>query len=55
MADQAKLWVFRGEADEEGDFYEYTVPAGEGMVILDAIHWIQQNGMIQTKVFGEVI
>jgi len=43
MADQAKLWVFRGEADEEGDFYEYTVPAGEGMVILDAIHWIQQN------------
>ena len=41
--DEAILWVFRGEADEEGDFYEYRVPAGEGMVILDAIHWIQQN------------
>ena len=35
--------MFRGEADEEGDFYEYHVPAGEGMVVLDAIHWIQQN------------
>jgi succinate dehydrogenase / fumarate reductase iron-sulfur subunit len=43
MVDEAKLWVFRGEADEEGDFYEYVVPAGEGMVVLDAIHWIQQN------------
>jgi succinate dehydrogenase / fumarate reductase iron-sulfur subunit len=41
--DEAVLWVFRGEADEEGAFYEYRVPAGEGMVVLDAIHWIQQN------------
>jgi succinate dehydrogenase / fumarate reductase iron-sulfur subunit len=43
MADEATFWVFRGEADEEGGFYEYQVPAGEGMVVLDAIHWIQQN------------
>jgi succinate dehydrogenase / fumarate reductase iron-sulfur subunit len=43
MADEAVFWVFRGEAGEEGDFYEYRVPAGEGMVVLDAIHWIQQN------------
>ena len=43
MADEAKLWVNRGEANEDGEFYEYTVPAGEGMVVLDAIHWIQQN------------
>ena len=43
MADEAVFWVFRGEADEEGDLYEYTVPSGEGMVVLDAIHWIQQN------------
>jgi succinate dehydrogenase / fumarate reductase iron-sulfur subunit len=41
--DEAILWVFRGEADEEGAFYEYRVPAEEGMVVLDAIHWIQQN------------
>jgi succinate dehydrogenase / fumarate reductase iron-sulfur subunit len=41
--DEAILWVFRGEADEEGGFYEYRVPAGEGMVVLDAVHWIQQN------------
>ena len=41
--DEAILWVFRGEADVEGAFYEYRVPAGEGMVVLDAIHWIQQH------------
>ena len=43
MADEAKLWVNRGEANEEGEFFEYIVPSGEGMVVLDAIHWIQQN------------
>ena len=37
------LWVFRGSGQEEGDFYEYRVPAEEGMVVLDAIHWIQSN------------
>jgi succinate dehydrogenase / fumarate reductase iron-sulfur subunit len=41
--DEAILWVFRGEAGEEGGFYEYRVPATEGMVVLDAIHWIQQH------------
>ena len=41
--DDAILWVFRGEAGEEGGFYEYRVPAEEGMVVLDAVHWIQQH------------
>jgi succinate dehydrogenase / fumarate reductase iron-sulfur subunit len=41
--DEAILWVFRGEAGEEGGFYEYRVPAEEGMVVLDAVHWIQQH------------
>lgn len=36
------LEIFRGD-DEEGELKEYTVPATEGMVVLDAIHWIQAN------------
>jgi len=40
---EAKMWVFSGSPEEKGDFYEYTVPAEEGMVVLDAIHWIQSN------------
>ena len=40
---EAIMWVFRGSPEEKGDFYEYTVPAEEGMVVLDAIHWIQSN------------
>ena len=40
---EAILWVFRGGPDEDGDYYEYRVPAEEGMVVLDAIHWIQAN------------
>jgi succinate dehydrogenase / fumarate reductase iron-sulfur subunit len=40
---EATLWVFRGGPDEEGGFFEYRVPAEEGMVVLDAIHWIQSN------------
>jgi succinate dehydrogenase / fumarate reductase iron-sulfur subunit len=40
---EATLWVFRGEPGEEGGFFEYHVPAEEGMVVLDAIHWIQSN------------
>ena len=43
MADEATLWVNRGEGNEKGDFFEYHVPAEEGMVVLDAIHWIQQH------------
>ena len=36
------LRVFRGD-DDEGEFVEYDVPVQEGMVVLDAIHWIQAN------------
>ncbi len=36
------LRVFRGD-NEEGEFVEYDVPIQEGMVVLDAIHWIQSN------------
>jgi succinate dehydrogenase / fumarate reductase iron-sulfur subunit len=35
--------VFRGGPDEEGAFVQYSVPVGEGMVVLDALHWIQAN------------
>lgn len=38
----AKLKVFRGTA-ESGEFKTYEVPIEEGMVILDAIHYIQAN------------
>src|SRR4026207_2083113 len=36
--------VFRGGPDEEGAFVEFSVPVEEGMVVLDALHWIQANG-----------
>jgi succinate dehydrogenase / fumarate reductase iron-sulfur subunit len=36
------LRVFRGQ-DPDGEFVEYDVPVQEGMVVLDAIHWIQAN------------
>lgn len=39
---KANLKVFRGEKDS-GTFENYKVPIEEGMVVLDAIHWIQQN------------
>ncbi|PZM81288.1 MAG: succinate dehydrogenase/fumarate reductase iron-sulfur subunit [Candidatus Melainabacteria bacterium] len=39
---EANLKVFRGEKDS-GTFENYKVPIEEGMVVLDAIHWIQQN------------
>src|SRR5436190_22082188 len=35
--------VFRGVSADEGQFVRYTVPTGEGMVVLDALHWIQAN------------
>ncbi len=35
--------VFRGGPDDEGAFVEYSVPVEEGMVVLDALHWIQAN------------
>ncbi len=36
------LRVFRGD-DETGEFVDYEVPVQEGMVVLDALHWIQAN------------
>ena len=38
----AKLKVYRGDQNG-GSFKDYTVPVEEGMVVLDAIHYIQQN------------
>ena len=39
---EAILKVFRG-TDKDGEFKTYKVPIEEGMVILDAIHYIQAN------------
>src|SRR5689334_17591907 len=39
----ARLRVFRGEAAGPSRFDEFDVPVGEGMVVLDALHWIQAN------------
>jgi succinate dehydrogenase / fumarate reductase iron-sulfur subunit len=39
---EATLKVFRGTA-EGGEFKTYRVPVEDGMVVLDAIHYIQQN------------
>ena len=36
------FYVFRGEPGG-GEMVEYRVPVVEGMVVLDAIHWIQAN------------
>lgn len=38
----AKLKVFRGDANG-GEEKEYEVPVDEGMVVLDALHYIQAN------------
>jgi succinate dehydrogenase / fumarate reductase iron-sulfur subunit len=38
-----KLKVWRGDASG-GDLQHFSVPQIEGMVVLDAIHWIQANG-----------
>jgi succinate dehydrogenase / fumarate reductase flavoprotein subunit len=40
---KVKLKVWRGNASG-GDFQDFSVPQIEGMVVLDAIHWIQANG-----------
>src|SRR5438093_3416703 len=37
------LRVFRGTPEDGGELVEYSVPVQEGMVVLDAIHWIQAN------------
>jgi len=39
----AHLRVFRGEPGEAGRYEDFDVPVGEGMVVLDALHWIQGN------------
>jgi succinate dehydrogenase / fumarate reductase iron-sulfur subunit len=38
----ASFWVWRGDASG-GDEKAYLVPVGEGQVVLDAMHWIQQH------------
>jgi succinate dehydrogenase / fumarate reductase iron-sulfur subunit len=40
---EVRMRVFRGTPDEPGRLVDYDVPAEEGMVILDALHWIQAN------------
>ncbi len=35
--------VFRGTPTTKPTFVEYDVPAEEGMVVLDALHWIQAH------------
>jgi succinate dehydrogenase / fumarate reductase iron-sulfur subunit len=35
------LRVFRGSAGEEGHFDVFDVPVEEGLVVLDALHWIE--------------
>src|SRR5258706_1899456 len=40
---EAHLSVFRGTPDAPGTFVEFDVPVEEGMVVLDALHWIQAN------------
>jgi succinate dehydrogenase / fumarate reductase iron-sulfur subunit len=37
----AHLKVFRGTPDTEGAYVDFSVPVEEGMVVLDALHWIQ--------------
>jgi len=38
-----RMLVHRGTADEGGAFAEYEIPVEEGMVVLDALLWIQAN------------
>ncbi|MEE9252464.1 MAG: succinate dehydrogenase/fumarate reductase iron-sulfur subunit [Thermodesulfobacteriota bacterium] len=40
---EATIMVFRGEAHQGGEEKEYTVPVQEGMVVLDALLYIQAN------------
>jgi succinate dehydrogenase / fumarate reductase iron-sulfur subunit len=35
--------IFRGGPKEPGTFAEFEVPVEEGMVVLDALHWIQAH------------
>ena len=40
---QVRVRVFRGEPDGPQHYEEFDVPVEEGMVVLDALHWIQGN------------
>jgi succinate dehydrogenase / fumarate reductase flavoprotein subunit len=40
---EVQMRVWRGNA-EGGAFEQFTVPQVQGMVVLDAVHWIQANG-----------
>ena len=42
MARQVTLRIYRGDADK-GELVDYTVPAAEGMVVLDAVHAVQAS------------
>src|SRR6185295_8793629 len=42
QAADATLKIFRGDR-ESGDFQNYTVPLHEGMVVLDAVHYVQAH------------
>ena len=41
---EAHLRVFRGTPGSEARFDDFEVPIESGMVVLDALHWIQGNG-----------
>ena len=43
MTGDAKFKVFRGDR-AGGELKEYSVPVETGMVVLDAMHWIQAHG-----------
>ncbi len=40
---EVQMRIWRGNADG-GAFEQFTVPQVQGMVVLDAVHWIQANG-----------
>jgi succinate dehydrogenase / fumarate reductase iron-sulfur subunit len=41
---EARVRVFRGAPGTESRFDEFDVPVESGMVVLDALHWIQGHG-----------
>ena len=45
MNKEVKINVYRFDPkkDKEGTFQEFTVPVEEGMVVLDAVHYIENN------------
>jgi succinate dehydrogenase / fumarate reductase iron-sulfur subunit len=40
---EALMRVFRGAPGQPSHFQDFTVPVEEGMVVLDALHWIQAH------------